>query len=112
METTVDKAALRKALALARAGLDPVQKAAWNRSIGERVLAWWQAAAVALEMSWLNLVSELGCLSDEQQERGAAGARDYTTELQQSLAQAGYYADDVDGVYGPATVEACGAGQS
>ena len=64
------------------------------------------AAAVALEMSWLNLVSDLGCLSDEQQERGAVAVRDYTTALQQSLAQAGYYTDDVDGVYGPATVEA------
>jgi peptidoglycan hydrolase-like protein with peptidoglycan-binding domain len=57
-------------------------------------------------MSWLNLVSELGCLSDEQQERGAVAVRDYTTALQQSLAQAGYYTDDVDGVYGPATVAA------
>lgn len=64
------------------------------------------AAAVALEMSWLRLFSEVGCLTDEQQERAAVAARDYTTALQQSLAQAGHYTGEVDGVYGPATVKA------
>jgi peptidoglycan hydrolase-like protein with peptidoglycan-binding domain len=64
------------------------------------------SAAVALEMSWLRLVSEVGCLTDEQQERGAAAARDYTLALQQSLTLGGWYTGEVDGVYGPATVEA------
>lgn len=45
METTVDKAELRKALALARAALAPEQKAAWDSVIGARVMAWWEAVA-------------------------------------------------------------------
>ena len=64
------------------------------------------AAAVALEMSWLRLFSEVGCLTDEQQAQAATAVRDYTATLQESLALAGHYTDEVDGVYGPATVEA------
>ena len=60
------------------------------------------AAAVALEMSWLRLLGEGGCLSGNQQQR----AGDYTSALQKSLAEAGYYEEKVDGVYGPATVAA------
>ena len=64
------------------------------------------AAAVALEMSWLRLYSEVGCLTDEQQAQAATAVRDYTATLQESLALAGHYTEEVDGVYGPATVEA------
>lgn len=46
MNTTVDKAALRKALALLRAQLDPALKAQWDAAICARVLAWWQGAGV------------------------------------------------------------------
>lgn len=48
METTVDKAALRKALAQARSAIDPALKAAWDGVIGARVIAWWEAAAASL----------------------------------------------------------------
>ena len=64
------------------------------------------AAVVALEMSWLRLFSDAGCLDDEQQEQAEAAVRDYTEALQQSLLDAGYYDGEVDGVYGPATVDA------
>ena len=64
------------------------------------------SAAVALEMSWLRLFSDVGCLTDEHQEQAVAAVREYTTALQQSLTGAGYYTGDVDGVYGPATTEA------
>jgi murein L,D-transpeptidase YcbB/YkuD len=64
------------------------------------------AAAVALEMSWLSLLSDVGCLTDEQQATAAQAVSDYTTTLQQSLALAGYYTATVDGVYSPATVDA------
>jgi murein L,D-transpeptidase YcbB/YkuD len=64
------------------------------------------AAAVALEMSWLRLFADAGCLTDEQQVQAEAAVRDYTTALQQSLLDAGYYGGEVDGVYGPATVAA------
>jgi peptidoglycan hydrolase-like protein with peptidoglycan-binding domain len=64
------------------------------------------AAAVASEISWLRLFSDAGCLTDEQQSKADAAVHDFTVELQQGLAAAGYYDGKVDGVYGPATVEA------
>jgi peptidoglycan hydrolase-like protein with peptidoglycan-binding domain len=64
------------------------------------------AAAVALEMSWLALFSDAGCLTAESQKAATAAVQGYTTALQQSLAQAGYYPGKVDGVYGPTTVDA------
>ena len=64
------------------------------------------AAAVALEMSWLRLFADAGCLTDEQAVQAEAAVRDYTTALQQSLLDAGYYEGAVDGVYGPTTVDA------
>jgi murein L,D-transpeptidase YcbB/YkuD len=60
------------------------------------------AAAVALEMSWISLLAEGGCLGEQQ----LARARDYTLAVQKSLARAGYYDKEVDGVYGPTTVAA------
>jgi murein L,D-transpeptidase YcbB/YkuD len=64
------------------------------------------AAAVALEMSWLKLFADAGCLTDEQQKQAEAAVRNYTSALQKSLADAGYYQGQVDGVYGPTTVDA------
>ena len=64
------------------------------------------AAAVALEMSWLALFADAGCLTDPQKEQAQAAVHDYTAALQGSLGEAGYYKGEVDGVYGPATVEA------
>ena len=64
------------------------------------------AAAVALEMAWLQLFADLGCLTDDQQEQAASAVREYTLALQQDLADAGYFEGEVDGVYGPETVEA------
>ncbi|GAA0453545.1 hypothetical protein Aca07nite_65950 [Actinoplanes capillaceus] len=60
------------------------------------------SAAVALEMSWLDLLGEAGCATEQQ--RGQA--RDYTLAVQKSLSTAGYYKAEVDGVYGPTTVDA------
>jgi peptidoglycan hydrolase-like protein with peptidoglycan-binding domain len=67
------------------------------------------AAAVALEMSWLRLFAEAGCLTDEQQKQAETAVRTYTSTLQKSLADAGYYQGPIDGVYGPATVDAVSA---
>ena len=64
------------------------------------------AAAVALEMSWLRLFSDAGCLTDEQQQQAEAAVSDYTRALKKSLRAAGYYDGEVTGVYGPATVDA------
>ncbi len=64
------------------------------------------AAAVALEMAWLQLIGDSGCLSDAQQEKAARAVETYTATLQQALADAGYYDAKVDGIYGPKTVAA------
>jgi len=64
------------------------------------------AAAVALEMSWLQLYAAAGCLTEAQQEEAAKAVHDYTAAVQQDLTDAGYYTGKVDGVYGPATVAA------
>ena len=64
------------------------------------------AAAVALEISWLQLFADAGCLTDEQQDLAAAAVREYTLALQNALEQTGYYDGEVDGIYGPQTVAA------
>ncbi len=64
------------------------------------------SAAVALEMAWLALFADAGCLTDEQAVQAEAAVRAYTSALQQDLLVAGYYTGDVDGVYGPLTVQA------
>jgi 5-formyltetrahydrofolate cyclo-ligase len=47
----VDKAALRKALKLMLAQLDPAQKTAWDARIGTAMLAWWDALGGAAPQS-------------------------------------------------------------
>src|SRR6478672_18371 len=64
------------------------------------------AAAVALEMAWLQLIGDSGCLNDAQQDQAAKAVSSYTTTLQQALTDAGYYEAKVDGIYGPKTVAA------
>jgi murein L,D-transpeptidase YcbB/YkuD len=64
------------------------------------------SAAVALEAAWLRLFAEAGCLPDDQRQPAQEAVAAYTTALQEDLAAAGYYADPVDGLYGPATVAA------
>jgi peptidoglycan hydrolase-like protein with peptidoglycan-binding domain len=53
-------------------------------------------------MSWLRLLAEGGCLSEDQDRL----ARDYTEATQKALAEAGYYEGKIDGIYGPTTVAA------
>jgi peptidoglycan hydrolase-like protein with peptidoglycan-binding domain len=64
------------------------------------------AAAVALEMSWLALFADAGCLTDEAEKSAQKAVHDYTAALQKSLKDAGYFSGTVDGVYGPSTVDA------
>jgi murein L,D-transpeptidase YcbB/YkuD len=64
------------------------------------------AAAFALEAAWLRLFADAGCLTDEQQKEAQAALTEYTVALQTSLQATGYYTGTVDGIYGPATVEA------
>ena len=64
------------------------------------------SAIVALEMSWLRLFADAGCLTDDQQVQAVAAVSAYTFALQQDLTTAGYYTGAVDGVSGPLTVQA------
>ena len=64
------------------------------------------AAALSLEIAWLNLLNDAGCLTDEQQAQAAEALGAYTTALQTDLTTAGYDPGPIDGVYGPKTVAA------
>jgi peptidoglycan hydrolase-like protein with peptidoglycan-binding domain len=69
------------------------------------------ASVVALEMSWLALFADAGCLADPQKQQAQTAVHDYTVALQSALGEAGYFHSAVDGVYGPSTVEAVEAVQ-
>ena len=64
------------------------------------------SAALALEIAWLKLLADAGCLTDDQQAQAVAKVSDYTTALQTQLQEAGYYKGPIDGIYGPQTVAA------
>jgi peptidoglycan hydrolase-like protein with peptidoglycan-binding domain len=64
------------------------------------------SAAVALQMSWVQLFNEAGCLTGEAQQKAATAVHDYTVTLQTNLKTAGFYTGEIDGVYGPATADA------
>jgi murein L,D-transpeptidase YcbB/YkuD len=64
------------------------------------------AAAVSVEVAWMQLFAAAGCLSDEEQHEVVTAVADYTRALQSALTTAGYHEGEIDGVYGPATVEA------
>jgi peptidoglycan hydrolase-like protein with peptidoglycan-binding domain len=71
-----------------------------------RATAEFNSAAFALEVAWLRVLSDAGCLSDEQQVAATKAVQDYTASLQTALKTAGYYTGNVDGIYGPSTIEA------
>ena len=90
----------------ADADFTAAQKGITDQTPLEQASQQFNAAAVALEMSWLRLFAEAGCLTDDQQKQAEAAVTAYTSTLQKSLADAGYYKGKVDGVYGPTTVDA------
>jgi peptidoglycan hydrolase-like protein with peptidoglycan-binding domain len=68
--------------------------------------AQFNSAAFALEVAWLRVVVDAGCLNDDQLAQAQAKVGEYTAQLQAALKAAGFYSGPVDGVYGPATVDA------
>jgi peptidoglycan hydrolase-like protein with peptidoglycan-binding domain len=70
------------------------------------------AAAFALEVAWLRLFAEAGCLTSEQLADAVSAVADYTSALQSQLQVAGFYDGEIDGVYGPSTVAAVEALQT
>jgi peptidoglycan hydrolase-like protein with peptidoglycan-binding domain len=71
-----------------------------------RATAEYNAAAFALEVAWLRLFADAGCLTGEQQKKAEAALTEYTVGLQTALQTTGYYTGKVDGLYGSSTVEA------
>ena len=90
----------------AEADFDAAQGAITDETPLAEASEHFNSAAVALEMAWLRLFVDAGCVPDEQKQVAEAAVRAYTTALQTDLATAGRYTDAVDGVYGPATVAA------
>ena len=64
------------------------------------------SAAVALQMAWLQLFNEAGCLNAEQEQKAATAVHEYTVALQKDLTTAGYYTGKIDGVYESSTADA------
>jgi peptidoglycan hydrolase-like protein with peptidoglycan-binding domain len=64
------------------------------------------AAAVSVQVAWMQLFASAGCLTDEQRAEAVVAVGDYTRALQAALTEAGYFDGEVDGVYGQATVAA------
>jgi peptidoglycan hydrolase-like protein with peptidoglycan-binding domain len=64
------------------------------------------AAAVSVQVAWMQLFASAGCLTDEQRAEAVVAVGDYTRTLQAALTEAGYFDGEVDGVYGQATVAA------
>lgn len=64
------------------------------------------AAAFALEIAWLRILADAGCLTDEQRATAVDEVTTYTTSLQTALTTAGFYDGEIDGVYGAGTVDA------
>ncbi|MEU1972047.1 peptidoglycan-binding protein [Microbacterium sp. NPDC019599] len=64
------------------------------------------SAAVALELAWLRLFVDAGCITDEQKAQAEAAVSAYTSALQQDLTTTGHYTGAIDGIYGPMTVQA------
>ena len=66
----------------------------------------YNSAAFTLQIAWLRLLYDAGCLTDEQQAQAVEQVTAYTTAVQTELQQVGYYEGPIDGIYGPATVDA------
>jgi len=64
------------------------------------------SAAYALQVAWARLFADAGCLDDEGLANATQWVSDYVTALQTDLASAGFYTGEVDGIYGPGTIDA------
>ncbi|HEY6628279.1 MAG TPA: peptidoglycan-binding domain-containing protein, partial [Acidimicrobiia bacterium] len=62
------------------------------------------SAAYGLEVAWVRLFADAGCIEDEAQ--ASQWVSDYVTALQTDLQAAGLYEGDIDGIYGPQTIAA------
>ncbi len=64
------------------------------------------SAAYALEVAWVRVFADAGCFEDGDEADAKQWVSDYVAALQADLKAAGYYTGEVDGLYGPATIDA------
>ena len=64
------------------------------------------SAAYQLQVAWTRLFLDAGCLDEEGLANASEWITEYVTALQTDLATAGYYTGEIDGIYGPETIEA------
>lgn len=66
------------------------------------------SAAYQLEVAWVLLFADAGCLDgdEEAQAEATQWVSDYVSAIQTDFRTIGYYLGDIDGVYGPMTIEA------
>jgi uncharacterized surface protein with fasciclin (FAS1) repeats len=62
------------------------------------------SAAYALQVAWVRLFSDAGCIEDEAE--ATEWVSSYVSALQTDLATIGLYSGKIDGIYGPRTIEA------
>ena len=77
-------------------------------SAGQQV----NASAFALQIAWLRVLAEAGCLTDQQEVEAQAAVVGFTAALQTALQMLGMYSGEVDGIYGTETVTAVAAFQT
>jgi peptidoglycan hydrolase-like protein with peptidoglycan-binding domain len=68
------------------------------------------SAAYELEVSWISLLLEAGCVDDPNS--AYAQVQQYVASIQSDLTTAGYYTGDIDGVWGPETADSIKALQA
>ena len=66
------------------------------------------SAAYQLEVAWVRLFADAGCLEgdEEAQAEATQWVSDYVSAIQTDFRAIGYYLGEIDGVYGPMTIEA------
>jgi peptidoglycan hydrolase-like protein with peptidoglycan-binding domain len=66
------------------------------------------SAAYQLEVAWVLLFADAGCLEGDQEAQAEATrwVSDYVSAIQTDFRAIGYYRGDIDGVYGSMTIEA------
>jgi peptidoglycan hydrolase-like protein with peptidoglycan-binding domain len=64
------------------------------------------SAAYQLQVAWARLFADAGCLDEEGLADATQWVSDYVSALQTDLATAGYYTGEIDGIYGPETIDA------
>ncbi|MGH8943035.1 MAG: peptidoglycan-binding domain-containing protein, partial [Acidimicrobiia bacterium] len=64
------------------------------------------SAAYQLQVAWTRLFLDAGCLDEEGLANASEWITDYVTALQADLTTAGYYTGEIDGIYGPETIDA------